>query len=73
MESLLSQGHSCEMVYVVQREDCRFFQPADDIDKKYGDLLRAAVQKGLKVSVFPCALSSQSVELRTDCPLTVRL
>lgn len=69
LETLLKRGHSCEMVYVVQREDCRSFQPAEDIDREYERILRQAVKKGLQVSVFPCSLSLKAIKLRTEKPL----
>ena len=69
---LLKQGHTCEMVYVVQREDCREFTPADDIDKEYGQKLRKAFRQGLKISVYPCQLRASSIELLAD-PLPVKL
>ena len=56
--SLMEQGHSSEMVYVVQREDCKVFAPADDIDRVYGKKLRLAFQKGLKISSFPLPAES---------------
>lgn len=61
--NLLKQGHTCEMVYVVQREDCKEFAPADDIDKEYGQKLRIAFRQGLKISVYPCRLKVSTIEL----------
>lgn len=71
--NLLKQGHTCEMVYVVQREDCVEFAPADDIDREHGKKLRAAVRQGLKVSAFPCRLEASFVELLAKQPLPIRL
>ena len=70
--NLLKQGHTCEMVYVVQREDCKAFAPADDIDKEYGKKLRDAFKQGLKISVYPCRLKASSIELLPK-PLPVKL
>ena len=70
--NLLKQGHTGEMVYVVQREDCKEFAPADDIDKEYGKKLRTAFRQGLKISVYPCRLKASSIELLAK-PLPVRL
>ena len=70
---LMERGHTCEMVYVVQREDCEAFAPADDIDRVYGKKLRAAFKKGLKISAYPCLLKEASIELLTGTPLSVRL
>lgn len=63
MMELMEQGYSCEMVYVVQREDCNVFSPADDIDPVYGELLRQAMQLGLKVSAFPAKLGHEQIQL----------
>ena len=70
---LMERGHTCEMVYVAQREDCKEFAPADDIDGEYGRELRLAVRRGLKVSAFSCRLTASSVQLLTEKPLQVRL
>ncbi len=59
----IDQGHTAEIIFVIQREDCRSFSPADDIDAEYGKLLRKAVQKGVKVSPYACRLTSESIEL----------
>ena len=60
---LLEQGHSCEMVYVVQREDCKAFAPADEVDPDYGKKLRQAFKKGLQISAFPCQLKRDSIKI----------
>ncbi len=63
MMHLMEQGFTCEMIYVIQREDCKTFSPADDIDPEYGRILREAVKKGLRVSALPCRLSPQEIVL----------
>lgn len=47
---LINQGHSAEIVFTIQRSDCEYFAPADDIDPEYGRLLREAIKAGVKVS-----------------------
>ena len=64
MMDLMEQGFTCEMIYVIQREDCTEFTPADHIDPEYGKLLRKAVKKGLKVSALPCRLSETEIVLQ---------
>lgn len=63
MMALMKLGFSCEMIYVVQREDCKIFAPADDIDPAYGKLLRKAVKQGLKISAFPAKLTKKDIVL----------
>lgn len=40
------------MLFVVNREDCRLFQPADSIDAVYGQTLRQAVAGGVEMLVY---------------------
>lgn len=54
---LMSEGHTAEILFTIQRSDCAEFSPADDIDPEYGRLLREAAQKGLKISPFIVDLS----------------
>lgn len=39
-----------EIFFAVQRQDCKSFSPADDIDPEYGKLLRLAHKKGVLVT-----------------------
>lgn len=60
---LMEQGHTAEIVFTIQRQDCKTFAPADEIDPVYGDLLREAAKKGLKVTPLVVHLSPEAVEL----------
>ncbi|MEQ1875786.1 MAG: DNA/RNA nuclease SfsA, partial [Bdellovibrionia bacterium] len=59
----IEQGHTAEIIFVVQREDCESFSPADDIDPEYGKLLRQARKKGVRVSPYACFLSENEIRL----------
>ncbi len=50
--SLMAEGHSAEILFTIQRNDCDRFSLADEIDPEYGRLLRQAQEKGLRVSPF---------------------
>lgn len=62
---LVEQGHSAEIVYVIQREDCRSFATAHHIDSVYGDLSRQARTKGVLFTPLACALGADAIELTT--------
>jgi sugar fermentation stimulation protein A len=64
MITLMEKGFTCEMIYVIQREDCKTFVPADDIDPEYGKILRKAVKKGLRISALPCQLNEKQIVLQ---------
>lgn len=63
---LIDAGHTAELLFVVQRQDCREFSPADHIDPEYGRLLREANKKGVKISPYVCQLSKTRIELTTE-------
>ena len=61
--ALMEQGHTAELVFTVQRSDCKAFAPADDIDPEYGKLLREAHSKGMMISPLIVDLSPTQVSL----------
>ncbi len=60
---LVEQGHTAELIFTVQRNDCGSFAPADEIDPEYGRLLREAVSKGVRVTPLLVELTSEEVRL----------
>ena len=66
LTALAQKGFSCEMVYVVQREDCDVFTSADAIDPGYGEKLRKAKKSGVKITALHCRLDKKSVTLTSD-------
>ncbi len=69
---LMAAGHGAELVFVVQREDCTEFSPADDIDPEYGKLLRQAAKKGLRITALSTKLSTEGIRLTGEV-LKIRL
>lgn len=64
----MALGAKVEMVFVIQREDCRHFRPAEQIDPDYARALQDAHSRGLRISALPCRLSPQEIVL-TKNPL----
>lgn len=60
---MIDYGHTAEMIFVVQREDCKSFSPADEIDEEYGKLLRTAAKRGVRISPYACTLSPHGIDL----------
>jgi sugar fermentation stimulation protein A len=56
-------GHTAELIFVIQREDCTSFGPADAIDPEYGKLLRQAAESGVEINAYACNLSHVALEL----------
>ncbi len=57
---LKKEGHGAEIVFVIQRQDCQSFAPADDIDPEYGRLLREAIATGVRARAFACDIDPAS-------------
>ncbi|WP_096526759.1 DNA/RNA nuclease SfsA [Candidatus Nitrosoglobus terrae] len=65
------RSHHCRamMLYLVQREDCEYFSPADDIDPIYGKKLRLATTQGLEAIAYSCQLSVTGIHLQHPLPV----
>lgn len=63
MMDLMKQGHTAEIFFCVQREDCESFSPADEIDPEYGKILRQAVKAGMTVTAALAKVTPAGVEL----------
>jgi sugar fermentation stimulation protein A len=70
--ALLKDGHSSEIVFVVQRHDCTHFAPADEIDPEYGRLLREAQKKGVKIRALACEIEPQTGIKLKETPLQLK-
>lgn len=64
-------GQRAVMLYLVQREDCQYFTPADGIDPGYGAKLRAAAEKGVEMLAYACQVSPQGIQVNQ--PLSICL
>ncbi len=60
---LVQKKHTAEILFLVQRDDCQAFAPADHIDPIYGKLLRQAIKAGVQISAYPCELKKEEARL----------
>lgn len=63
---LLDQGHDCELLFFIQRDDVKKFKPAADIDPEYAQLLKQAHKKGLRVTPIVCKMNPQDISLQKN-------
>lgn len=66
---LVEQGHEAEIVFVIQRNDCKNFYPAEMIDPEYTQLLFEAQKKGVLITPLVCELNAN--EITVSCLLNV--
>ena len=60
------QGYEIYLFFVIQRNDCRKFELAKDIDPEYCELLTKAVKKNLKILCYDCKFSSKGIKLNRE-------
>ncbi len=51
------------ILFLIQRDDCKSFTIAKDIDPNYSNALRKAVKKKLKILCYDCKFSSKGIKL----------
>jgi sugar fermentation stimulation protein A len=57
------KGYKIFILYLVQRDDCKSFKIARDIDPEYSESLSKAVKKKLNVLCYDCKFSSKGIKL----------
>jgi sugar fermentation stimulation protein A len=57
------KGYEIYMAYIIQREDCKKFIVAADIDHEYSKLLSKAVKKKLNILCYDCKFSLKGIKL----------
>ena len=51
------------LLFVIQRDDCKTFELAKDLDPEYCDFLEKAVKKKLNVLCYDCKFSTKGIKL----------
>jgi len=60
------KGYESYILYLVQREDCRSFKIANDIDQEYKNTLDEALKNGVKMLCYDCKLSNEEIKLNNQ-------
>ena len=57
------KGYKIYLLFLIQRNDCKNFKIAEDIDPEYSNLLKKAVKKNLKILCYDCKFSLKGIKL----------
>ena len=63
LSKIVSKKNRAIMLYLVQRDDCKYFQIAKQIDEKYNSNLKKAIQAGVEVICYSCKFKNNKIEL----------
>ena len=65
------KGYKIFILYLVQREDCKYFSIAKDIDADYAKALTKAVKNNLNVLCYDCKFSSKGIKLNKKIKIKI--
>jgi sugar fermentation stimulation protein A len=71
LRSAKTAGHRAAMLFVVGRQDCRSFAPAEEVDPAYAAGLREAHQAGVEILVHATKLAPTGITLAASIPFVV--
>ena len=57
------RGFQSYILYLIQREDCKSFRIAKDIDEDYKIAFDIALKKGVKIICYDCKISTEEIKL----------
>ena len=60
--------HSC-IIYLIQRQDCKAFKIAEDIDINYKIAFDKAIKAGVKILCYDCKINDEEIKLNNQIKL----
>ena len=63
------KGFQSYILYLIQRQDCKAFKIADDIDINYKILFDRAIKAGVKILCYDCKINDEEVKLNNKIKL----
>ena len=72
MTERVAAGERAVMLFLVQREDCDYFTPAEDIDPTYSKALSRAVRAGVEAMCFDCRLTLEGITFGQPMPMRLK-
>ena len=69
LADMVRDGHRAVMFYLVQRQDCKSFTVAGDIDPAYAEGLKKARKAGVEVLCYDCKMTNKEIRVRNALPL----
>ena len=58
-----NMGYKIFILYLIQRNDCKLFKIAEDVDPEYSNSLVKAVKKKINILCYDCKFSSKGIKL----------
>ncbi len=55
------KGYESYIFYLIQRQDCKSFKIAKDIDEEYKNVFELAIKNGVKMLCYDCKLNNEEI------------
>ena len=65
------KNYEIYILFLIQREDCKTFSIAKDIDKDYANALNKAVKSKLNILCYDCKFSSKEIKLNNKIKINI--
>lgn len=62
----MEEGYEAYLLFVIQMRDVKYFTPNDDTHPQFGEALRNAAAKGVKLLAYDCEVTPESMEIRKE-------
>lgn len=63
------EGYGAFVLFVIQMADVKYLRPHDETDPAFGAALREAAENGVTVLAMDCAVTEDTMELRSRVPV----
>lgn len=73
LAEIVSKGENAAVVFVVQRNDAKYFAPNEIADIKFAQTLRKVVNLGVKVFAYKCQVNRKVLKISERIPVRLEL
>ena len=60
------KSYQSYLLYLIQREDCKSFKVAEDIDQEYKIIYDKALKNGVNILCYDCKLSNEEIRINNQ-------
>jgi sugar fermentation stimulation protein A len=65
----LAAGYRAMVLFVVQRADAEGMRPHDELDPRFGQVLRQAARRGVELEAYACQVEPGCIEIARQLPV----
>ena len=66
LEVAKKKGYDSYILYLIQREDCKSFKIAKDVDEEYKNTFDKALKNGVKILCYDCKLNNEEIRINNQ-------